>query len=148
MLTRWNDIDRMFRTINMLRNSIDGLSSDFDRSYRWNLGWPGEASAPKTNIYDLGSKFEVYAEVPGFSKDDLSIKVQGNYLELSGTRKAAAPEGYAVHRVERKATTFTRSFTLAADIDAEKVEARLKDGILVLTLPKSAAATPRQININ
>jgi HSP20 family protein len=43
--------------------------------------------------------------------------------------------------------SFTRSFTLAADIDAEKVEAALQDGILRLSLPKSAAATPRQINI-
>lgn len=147
MLTRWSDIDRMFKTINLLRNNIDGLSSEFDRSYRWNAGWPGETGTPKTNIYDLGSKLEVYAEVPGFARDDLAIKVQGNYLELSGTRKSNIPEGYTAHRIERKATTFTRSFTLAADIDADGVEATLKNGILRLSLPKSAAATPRQISI-
>jgi len=147
MLTRLSDIDRMFKTINVLRNSIDGLSSEFDRSYRWNVGWPGEINTPKTNIYDLGSKFEVYAEVPGFSRDNLSIKVQGNYLELSGTRKSDSPEGYSTHRIERKAATFTRSFTLAADIDADRVEATLKNGILRLSLAKSAAATPRQITI-
>jgi HSP20 family protein len=147
MLTRWSDIDRMFKTINLLRNSIDGLSSEFDRSYRWNAGWPGEESIPKTNIYDRGGKFEVYAEVPGFSKEDLSIKVQGNYLELSGTRKSLIPEGYTVHRIERKSATFSRSFTLGADIDAERVEATLRNGILRLSLPKSEAAVPRQITI-
>jgi HSP20 family protein len=147
MLTRWSDIDRMFQTINLLRNGIDGLSSEFDRSYRWNVGWPGEANTPKTNIYDVGSKFEVYAEVPGYSRDNLSIKVQGNYLELSGTRKSETPEGYTAHRIERKSATFTRSFTLAADIDADHVEATLKDGVLRLLLPKSAAAVPRQIAI-
>jgi HSP20 family protein len=147
MLTRWSDIDRMFKTINLLRNSIDGLSSEFDRSYRWNLGFPGETNTPSTNIYDLGGKFEVRAEVPGFSKENLSAKVQGNYLELSGTRESDIPEGYTAHLIERKAVSFTRSFTLAADIDAEKVEAALQDGILRLSLPKSAAATPRQINI-
>jgi HSP20 family protein len=148
MLTRWSDIDRMFKTINLLRNSIDGLSSEFDRSYRWNAGWPGEASTPRTNIYDLGSKFDVRAEVPGFSKDDLSIKVQGNYLELSGTRKSPNPKGYSTHRIERKTLSFTRSFTLPADIDAEKVEASLQNGILRLSLTKSAAATPRQVTID
>ena len=147
MLTRWNDIERMFRTINQLRNSVDGLSSDFDRSYYWNAGWLGEANTPKTNIYDLGGKYEVYAEVPGFSREDLSIKVQGNYLELSGTRKSKSPEGYSAHRIERKAETFSRSFTVGADIDAERVEATLKNGILRLSLPKSEAAAPRQISI-
>ena len=147
MLTRWSDIDRMFNTINLLRNSIDGLSSDFDRSYRWKVDWPGEASMPKTNIYDLGGKFEVRAEVPGFSRDDLSIKIQGNYLELSGTRSAKIPEGYSVHRIERKTASFTRSFTLPSEVNAEGVEANLKNGILRLSLPKSAAAQPRQIAI-
>lgn len=147
MLTRWSDFDRMFNTINLLRNSIDGLSSDFDRSYRWSDGWPAEASTPKTNIYDLGGKFEVRAEVPGFSKDDLSIRIQGNYLELSGRRSAKIPEGYAVHRIERKTASFTRSFTLPTEVNADGVEATLKNGILRLSLPKSAAAQPRQIAI-
>jgi HSP20 family protein len=147
MLTRWSEIDRMLKTINLLRNGIDGLSSDFDRSYRLNAGWAGEAGTPKTNIYDLGGKFEVRAEVPGFSKEDLSVKVQGNYLELSGTRKADPPQGYSIHRNERNTLSFTRSFTLPADIDAERVEAALQNGILHLSLAKSAAATPRQIPI-
>ncbi len=147
MLTRWNDIDRMFRTINLLRNSIDGLSSEFDRSYRWNINWPGEMSLPKTNLYDVGGKFEIEAEVPGFLKEDLSVKVQGNYLEISGSRKSDAPEGYTVHRRERKTTSFSRSFTLPADINADGVEASLQNGILRLSLPKAEAAKPRQIAI-
>lgn len=147
MLTRWNDIDRMFRTINLLRNSIDGLSSEFDRSYRWNINWPREMNLPKTNLYDIGGKFEIRAEVPGFFKEDLSVKVQGNYLEVSGTRKSDAPEGYTVHRRERKTTSFSRSFTLPADINADGVEASLQNGVLRLSLPKAEAAKPRQIAI-
>jgi HSP20 family protein len=150
MITRWSDIDRMFNTINLLRNSLEGLSSlssDLDRSYQWSAGLAGEASIPRTNIYDLGGKFEVRAEVPGFSKEGLSVKVQGNYLELSGTRKSEPPQGYTIHRNERNTLSFTRSFTLPADIDAERVEAALQDGILRLSLAKSAAAIPRQITI-
>jgi HSP20 family protein len=147
MLTRLSDIDRMFKTLHLLRNSMEGLSSDFDRSSPWTGGWPGEAATPKTNIYDLGGKFEVRAEVPGFSKEDLSVKVQGNYLELSGSRTSEIPEGYSVHRIERNTMSFTRSFTLPAEIDADRVEAALQNGILRLSLAKSAAAVPRQITI-
>lgn len=82
------------------------------------------------------------------TKDDLNIKIQGNYLEISGTRKSDAPEGYKVHRAEREAATFTRSFTLPSEIDAEKVNASLSDGILSLTLPKIEAAKPKQVSIS
>jgi HSP20 family protein len=148
MMTRLSDINRMFNTISLLRNSLNGISSEFDRSYRGNVDWQGEGGGtPRTNIHDLGGKFEVRAEVPGFSKDDLSIKVQGNYLELSGTRKSAIPEGYSVHRIERKTVSFTRSFTLPADVNADGVEATLQNGILRLSLPKAETGKPRQIVI-
>ena len=58
------------------------------------------------------------------------------------------PEGFKPHRNERSAATFSRSFTLPDEVDAQKVDATLKDGILYLTLPKSEAAKPRQITIN
>lgn len=87
-------------------------------------------------------------EVPGIAREDLQLKIQGNYLEISGTRKSDAPEGYSAHRVERGTTSFTRSFTLPSDVDAAKVEAHLKNGLLTLTLPKEEEAKPRKITIN
>ena len=83
----------------------------------------------------------------GMSREDLQIKIQGNYLELSGNRQAGAPEGYKAHRVERLNSSFTKSFTLSADVDVDKVVAELGDGILTLTLPKLEAAKPKQIEI-
>ncbi len=122
------------------------MFTDYDKSYG-DYGWRIIDTHPRTNMYDSGDHFEIRAEVPGLAKDDLGIKIQGNYLEISGTRKSDAPEGYKAHRVERKASTFTRSFTLPADVDVEKVEAGLKNGILTLTLPKAEAAKPKQIEI-
>jgi HSP20 family protein len=58
------------------------------------------------------------------------------------------PEGYKIHKTERLNGTFSRSFTLPDDVDSARVEARLKDGVLYLTLPKSEAAKPRQIAIS
>lgn len=147
MFTRISDIDRMFGAMDLLRNKMDRIFGDFDRSYDY---WPGltlKSNSPRTNLYEEGESFEIRAEVPGIAKEDLNVKIQGNYLEISGSRSRKIPEGYKIHRSEREADTFLRSFTLPNDIDSEKVEASLKDGILYLKLPKSEAAKPKQIAI-
>lgn len=148
MWTRVSDFDRMFGAMDLLRSRMNRVLTDFDRSYGGSYGWVVSEGTPRTNLYDAGNHFEIKAEVPGMTKDDLNIRIQGNYLEISGTRKSDAPEGYKAHRVERGATSFTRSFTLPADVDTEKVGASLKDGILSLTLPKAEAAKPKQIAIS
>jgi len=147
MFTRMSDIDRMFGAMDLLRNKMDRLFGDFDRSFNYGSGLAFKTSVPRTNLYEEGDNFEIRAEVPGIAKDDLNIKIQGNYLEISGSRTADTPEGYKVHRAERGASTFSRSFTLPDDVDADKVEATLRDGILYLTLPKSEASKPKQITI-
>lgn len=148
MFKRMSDIDRMFGAMDLLRNRMDRLFSDFDRSYLHGPAFTLASNSPRTNLLERGDNFEVQAEVPGIAKEDLNIKIQGNYLEISGKRSVDSPDGYKVHRNERGGNTFSRSFTLPNDVDAEKVEAKLKDGILYLTLPKSEAAKPKQITIN
>ena len=148
MFTRLSDIDRMFGAMDRLRNKMDRLFSDYDRSYLSGPAFTLRSNSPRTNLLESGNTFEVQVEVPGISKDDLNIKILGNYLEISGKRSVDTPEGYKVHRNERSSSTFSRSFTLPDDVDAEKVEAALKDGILYLTLPKSETAKPKQITIN
>lgn len=147
MWTRASDFDRMFGAMDLLRSRMNRVLSEFDRSYGEDYGWRVVSGGPRTNLYDNGDQLLIKAEVSGLSKEELKIKIQGNYLELSGSRKSDAPEGYKAHRVERGTTSFTRSFTLPADIDGEKVGAVLKDGILTLTLPKAAVAKPKQVSI-
>ena len=147
MLTGWSDIDRMFGAMDLLRKRLESEFSYFGRPYGFETDWE-IAGMPKTNLYDSGENLELMAEVPGLNKDDLNIKIQGNYLEISGTAKSDVPEGYKAHRRERGDTTFTRSLTLPSDVDSEKVKATLTNGILTLVLPKSEAAKPRQIKIN
>jgi HSP20 family protein len=147
MWTRFSDLDRMFQTMDLLHNRMNRLFPEYGRS--WALpAWDVPQSGPRTNLYDLGDHLEMKVEVPGIEKDALNVKIQGNYLEISGSRKSDAPEGYASHRVERGATTFTRSFTLPSDVDTSRVDAQLTNGVLTLTLPKSEAAKPKQITIN
>ena len=147
MFTRMSDIDRMFGAMDLLRNKMDRIFGDFDRSFDDVSGLTFRTSTPRTNLYESGDTFEIRAEVPGIAKENLTVNIQGNYLEISGSRADDTPDGYKLHRVERGANTFSRSFTLPDDVDANKVEAKLKDGILYLTLPKSETAKPKQITI-
>jgi HSP20 family protein len=147
MFTRMSDIDRMFEAMGLLRGRLGHVFEDFDRSFDQHPGWLAGGNYPRTNLADRGEFLELIAEVPGLSKDDISVKIQGNYLEISGTRNVPVPEGYQVHRSERGSARFTRSLTLPADVDSDKVSASLKDGILELRMPKSEAAKPRQISI-
>jgi HSP20 family protein len=149
MWTNVSDLDRMVGAMDLLRSRMNRLFTDFDRSHggepRW--GWAETEALPPTNLYDAGDHLLVEAEVPGLGKDDLNVKIQGNYLEISGTRKPDAPKGFRTHRVERQGAAFCRSFTLPAEVDADKSEASLKLGLLRLTLPKSEAAKPKRIDI-
>lgn len=149
MWTSIGDFDNMFRAMDLLRNRMDRVFPDLDRSIGGDFSYRLAADgSPRTNLYDSGDHFVVVAEVPGMTKDDIDVKIQGNYLELSGNRKKESPEGYKVHRTESPTATFTRSFTIPSDVDVEKVNASLKNGLLTLTLPKAEAAKPKQINIS
>ncbi len=148
MLMHLNDLDQMFNAMDLLQRKLNRMPADFGRFRTFIPEWNVPRSAPNTNLYDAGENLEMNVEVPGIARENLHIKIQGNYLEISGKQESDTPEGYSPHRIERGTTSFTRSFTLPADVDSSKVEARLDNGVLSLILPKSAAAKPKQITIN
>lgn len=148
MLTKLSDIDRLFGNMGLLRNRLNSLYSTLDPSYEPGYQLSIEEQVPRTSLYEDSDHFEILAEVPGLRKEELNVKIQGNYLEISGARRADIPEGYKVHKTERGTGSFSRSFTLPVDVDAEKVEAFLKNGLLRMTLPKSEEAKPKKIIIN
>jgi len=138
----------MFGVMDLMRENFDKLSNTYNRSRGMRSNWVLSDGIPRINLYDKGENFSICAEVPGFAKEDLNIKLQGNYLEIRGKRKSDLPEGYSIHRSERGTFDFSRSMTLPSDVDNSKVEAVLTDGILTLTLPKAEAAKPKLINVN
>lgn len=148
MWTRIRDFDRMFQTMDLLQSRLNGLFQPYERTRSTGSIWGMSESGPRANMYDSGDNLEIRLEVPGVPRESLSVKLQGNYLEIKGERKAEIPEGYTSHRRERGASTFTRSFTLPSEVDTSKVEATLKDGILTLVLAKAEPAKPKQIAIN
>jgi HSP20 family protein len=133
------DVARAHAPHAQLSRELERLFGDFERSY----------AAPKSALSfdDDGTSFVLRADVPGLTENDFQISVAGNTVTLRGERKVEAPEGYSAHRRERSTVRFDRSFELPARIDAEKVTATLKHGVLTLTLPKVAEAQPRQISV-
>ncbi len=148
MWTRENELERMLNSMNLFKSRLGNVFQEFDAMARHGAAWENAENYPRTNLFDNGDNLEVSVEMPGLKKENINIKLQGNYLELSGKRTRQVMEGYTTHRTEREEASFTRSFTLPYDVDADKVTAVLKNGILRMMLPKSEAAKPKQITIN
>ncbi len=102
---------------------------------------------PLINLTEDKDNYYVRAELPGVAGDELDIQVTANNLAISGGRKIIAEEGARYHRKEREAGSFSRMIGLPGDIDPDKVDAKLKNGILTVVVSKAEAAKPKQITI-
>jgi len=148
MLTPWNELSRTFAALEELRRHVNRAFADADDP-QWSQqtkilsrrGWP------TLSLYDDRTKLVLDAEVPGLAEQDIQLSLNQNVLSISGERKLETPEGYAVHRQERPAINFARSVSLPCQVDTDKVSARVKDGLLSVTMEKSKEAQPRQITI-
>lgn len=100
---------------------------------------------PLVDIYENEDEILLHADMPGVTREEISINIDNGKLHLSGVRGIKA-EG-AANWVEFGNVEYVRSFSVPQTIDIEKVNAELKDGVLRLHLPKSEAAKPRQIEI-
>jgi HSP20 family protein len=135
MMTAQRDLDRLLR---------GAFSPSFGEGEVSTRTW-----APPVDIYENGDNLVLKAELPGLSPEDVEIRVQDNTLYLKGERKFEKEvEEQSYHRVERSYGTFTRTFSLPNSIDADKVAANYKDGVLTLTMPKKEEAKPKTIKIN
>jgi len=103
---------------------------------------------PLINLTEGKDNYYVRAELPGVKGDGLDIQVTANNLAISGERKIAAEEeGARYHRKEREAGTFSRMIGLPGEVDTDKVEAKLENGILTIVISKAEIAKPKQITV-
>ena len=108
------------------------------------------AKSPAFNIWQDETGLFVEAEVPGLTQENLDISVVGRELTIKGDYpevKTEATEGKTLHRREWARGSFTRAFKLPFEVEASKVEAELKNGVLTISLPQSEEAKPKRINI-
>lgn len=102
---------------------------------------------PAVDIYEDAEGIYVHADMPGVSRDRLDIQVNKDALTIEGEAKIAMPEGMEALYADVRSTRYRRSFVLSAELDTDKIDANLKDGVLNIHIPKRAAAKPRKIEV-
>ena len=135
LLTTQREFERLFK------EAFSPMSGETEVSTR---SW-----APPVDIYETEDAIVLKAELPGIDPKDVEVRVEDNTLYLKGERnyeKEVKEQNY--HRIERSYGSFARSFSLPNSIDAEKVKAEYKDGLLTLTMPKREETKPKTIKID
>ena len=139
MMTRWEP----FRDLARLQDEMTRMFDD--RLYRAgeSVGW-----TPACDIYEDEEGVALRFELAGVDPKDVDVRFENGVLTVKGERKLEEEEKREnYHRVERSFGTFTRSFSLPGSVDAEKIKAETKNGVLTVTLPKRAEAKPRPIQV-
>jgi len=135
---------RPFEELNRMRRQMDRVMDFFERP----AAGLGAGVFPSINLTEDDDYFYVRAELPGVQTADLEIQATANNLTISGERRPQVEDASAkYHRREREHGKFSRAFSLPKEIDSERVEARLVNGMLTVKVPKAEAAKPRRIPI-
>ena len=140
-LVRWDPVRELAGM------EIDRLNRMFADFYgeTLNRGW-----LPPVDIYETDAhEFVIKAELPEMKREDIAVTFENNVLTLRGERKLEhESKRDNFQRVERSYGSFSRSFTLPATVDAARISASYKDGVLTVRLPQREEAKPKQITVD
>ncbi|NMT62767.1 Hsp20/alpha crystallin family protein [Marinobacter orientalis] len=146
-ITRWNPV-REFDDLMSRYNRLLGLTPGTDGGEGKDL-FSSSDWTPAVDIKETPEAFNIEAELPGMSKDDVKVTVQNGVLSIEGERKQEEEtDDKKQHRIERFYGSFLRRFTLPANVDEDSVKASFKDGVLSLTLTKTEPAEPKAIEVD
>jgi HSP20 family protein len=139
----WDD---SWTAFDQLRRELSGLLGSFGPE---GARAPRSSVFPPVNLYETDDAWVLTAEVPGLRPEDLDVSVDGARVTLRGERKIAIPDqpGTSVHRRERQAGIFRRTFELPGAPESDKIEATYRHGVLRVRLPKPAPRQARQISV-
>ena len=142
-LVRWmprRDLMTMQHEINKLFTSFFGSETNDDFVAVW---------TPRLDVVENTDHYIVKIDIPGMRKEDVKITLRDNVLNVRGERSEEAKRDEdTYHVVERRFGKFSRTLTLPTNVKADKIEAKMNDGVLVVTLPKAEDAKPREISIS
>jgi HSP20 family protein len=141
-LSDWSSFNHLTSLRDEINNLFEGTLSNGGSSDGFNT-W-----APAIDVYEDTDHLLVRAELPGMKKEDIQISLHENVLTLSGERRNQKKyEGSETSREERSFGRFARSISVQKQVDASRVKASYKDGVLTVSLPKAESAKPRQIEV-
>jgi len=137
-----------FIEMDRMRRQMDALSSVLFRGTPQHRGLSAGVF-PMINLTENKDNFYIRAELPGIKSEDLGIEIIDRTLTISGERKIVEERGkIRYHRREREAGKFSRAISLPGEINGDKTEAKMRDGLLTIIVPKTQAAKPKQITVN
>jgi HSP20 family protein len=141
-IVRWEPIDDLVS----LRDAMDRL---FEESFVRPRSWLASGGLDlAVDMYETKDDLVITASVPGVKPEDVEITVTGDVLTIKGEVKSEAKvERANYHRQERRFGSFARTIALPMPVQIEKAEAKFKDGVLTLTLPKAEEVKPRTIKV-
>ena len=140
-LVTWSplrELDDIFNRYNRLSRRV-AVSGEDSAASEWR---------PVANISETPNEYLIKAELPEVSKEDIEVKVNEGVITISGERRLEKKtEDEQLHRIESFYGSFTRSFSLPADVDESAISAESKDGVLTVRLPKTEVVEPKAIDV-
>ena len=132
-----------------LHNEMGRLFGDLLSSQENDVDTENASWIPTVDISESENTYEIHAELPGVTENDVNISVTDNLLTIKGEKNVQEnTHNKNYHRVERRYGSFKRSFTLPRLVNTSEIKAGFKDGILSLTIPKAEEAKPKEIQIS
>lgn len=136
-LIRWKPHSELWDPFANLADIREEMSRFFDGAF-----------VPAVDVVEEKDNFLVKIDLPGLSKDDVNVTLQDNFLTVKGEKKHEAETKDAnFYRKERVYGSFSRTVELPASVDAKRIDAHFKDGVLQVRLPKTEEAKPKQIEV-
>jgi HSP20 family molecular chaperone IbpA len=108
---------------------------------------PQRYVVPPVDVFENEASITLLADLPGVTRDQLHVRVDGDNLVLEATAATTGPENMELVYGEAQCPAYRRQFTLSRELDASRIEAQLRDGVLRLTIPKAEEARPRRIQV-
>ena len=143
-LSAWPSFDRWANLRDEMNSLFElPLAANFGRQAQLFSGW-----APALDLYQNNDNVVAVVELPGMRKEEIEISLHDGMLTIAGERKSVSGEGDNAERTERFSGKFRRSITLPTRVEAGKVTASYKDGILTVTLPKAEEAKPKKVAVS
>jgi HSP20 family protein len=102
---------------------------------------------PPVDVFEDEASITLLADLPGVVRDHLQVRVDGDSLVLEATATTVGPENMELVYGELQCPTYRRQFTLSRELDTQRIDAQLRDGVLRLTIPKAEEARPRRIQV-
>jgi len=147
LLTRWNPRTDLWDPF----SGVSEIQDEMNRLFSTSLGQRGlfeDGFAPALDVTVDEGNVKVQVDLPGLAREDVNVTLQDNYLTIRGEKKreTESRESSYFHK-ERVHGAFRRTIELPVAVDARKIDARFKDGVLHVTLPKAEDAKPKQIEV-